>query len=253
MLDMSKSSQNILNSLAMSLQGAAHLDDQKNIFAQFIVKTGFDKFFYIPLSFENDDHIKLHCSNFPKPFIDAYLKNEHIFADPMIISSRAATLPVTWSSDQINESLMTKQARDIKSLYQQYGLKRGLSITVRGARNRHAVLLAVCTKSEQEFQFQADSHHLTIMAAGYLYHNAMSDLLRNSPFYQHNDYLTLTSKQQEILRLAALGKSKWEISVIIGMSEATVHYHLRDIGRRLETQGVTATVAKALSLGYISL
>jgi LuxR family quorum sensing-dependent transcriptional regulator len=63
----------------------------------------------------------------------------------------------------------------------------------------------------------------------------------------------LTRREKEILRWVAGGKTAWEISQILSISDATVRQHLKVVARKFETPNKTATVVAALRRGEIPL
>jgi LuxR family quorum sensing-dependent transcriptional regulator len=63
----------------------------------------------------------------------------------------------------------------------------------------------------------------------------------------------LTAREREVLRWAADGKTSWEVSVILRISERTVKFHLLQASRKLNAVNRTSTVAKALARGLIKL
>jgi len=62
----------------------------------------------------------------------------------------------------------------------------------------------------------------------------------------------LSARQREVLHWVAVGKSTWEISEILNISERTVYFHLVGAAAKLDTQGRTATCARALALGLLN-
>lgn len=62
---------------------------------------------------------------------------------------------------------------------------------------------------------------------------------------------TLTQRETECLTWTAVGKTSWEISVILSISESTATFHLRNAGVKLMASNRTHAVAKALHLGLI--
>ncbi|MEO8672358.1 MAG: LuxR C-terminal-related transcriptional regulator [Tahibacter sp.] len=64
---------------------------------------------------------------------------------------------------------------------------------------------------------------------------------------------TLTPREREVLHWAAIGKTSWEISMILLISERTVNFHLINAARRLQVKGRGPACARALALGIISL
>ncbi|WP_161786881.1 LuxR C-terminal-related transcriptional regulator [Cupriavidus sp. SK-4] len=63
----------------------------------------------------------------------------------------------------------------------------------------------------------------------------------------------LSRRQREILQWAAIGKTTWEISTILAISESTVYFHLNVAASKLNTRGRQATCARAVALGLLSI
>ncbi len=63
----------------------------------------------------------------------------------------------------------------------------------------------------------------------------------------------LSPRECEVLRWSAIGKTAWEISMILRISECTVNFHLRQAAKKLRTKGKCATCARAVALGLILL
>ncbi|MEX0729521.1 MAG: helix-turn-helix transcriptional regulator [Aquisalimonadaceae bacterium] len=61
----------------------------------------------------------------------------------------------------------------------------------------------------------------------------------------------LTSRETEALRWLTLGKNNWEIARILGISERTVKFHLRNAFTKLDVNNRTQAAAKAQLLGLI--
>lgn len=73
-----------------------------------------------------------------------------------------------------------------------------------------------------------------------------------SPPMGHSlDTVSLTQRESECLTWTANGKTSWEISVILGVSESTATFHLRNAGVKLKASNRAHAVAKALHLGLI--
>ena len=61
----------------------------------------------------------------------------------------------------------------------------------------------------------------------------------------------LTPRETECLKWAAAGKSEWEISQILGISEHTAERHLLNAKTRLGAVNRVQAVAEAIRLGLI--
>ena len=61
----------------------------------------------------------------------------------------------------------------------------------------------------------------------------------------------LTRRERDALGFVADGKTDWEISVILGVSEATVRFHVDNARRKLEATNRAHAVARMASRGWI--
>lgn len=63
----------------------------------------------------------------------------------------------------------------------------------------------------------------------------------------------LTEREAECLRWAAQGKTSWEIGHILGLSERTANFHIRNACAKMNVRGRQAAIAQALRAGYLDL
>jgi DNA-binding CsgD family transcriptional regulator len=63
----------------------------------------------------------------------------------------------------------------------------------------------------------------------------------------------LSLREREVLCWSAAGKTSWEISVILHLSERTVNFHLQQAARKLQVKGRRAACARAVALGLIAM
>ncbi|MCE4555824.1 helix-turn-helix transcriptional regulator [Roseateles cellulosilyticus] len=61
----------------------------------------------------------------------------------------------------------------------------------------------------------------------------------------------LTKRELDVLSWTAQGKTAWEVSVILGMSEKTVNFHLGNVMRKLEVNSKHQAVLKCMSAGLL--
>jgi DNA-binding CsgD family transcriptional regulator len=66
------------------------------------------------------------------------------------------------------------------------------------------------------------------------------------------DHIELTPRERECLKWAAVGKSEWEISQILGISEHTSEKHLLNAKSKLGAVNRVQAVAEAIRRCYIS-
>ncbi len=61
----------------------------------------------------------------------------------------------------------------------------------------------------------------------------------------------LTPREREVLNWIKEGKTSWEASIILSISERTVNFHIRNIKRKLNAVNRSQAIAKAISHGII--
>lgn len=67
-----------------------------------------------------------------------------------------------------------------------------------------------------------------------------------------DENVVLTQREYDCMTWTARGKTAWEISVILGISESTATFHLRNAGIKLKASNRTHAVAKAIQSGLIT-
>lgn len=62
----------------------------------------------------------------------------------------------------------------------------------------------------------------------------------------------LSEREIDCMRWAAAGKTSWETAIILGISERTVNFHLRNACCKLQAPNRRAAVAVALYKGILT-
>ena len=63
----------------------------------------------------------------------------------------------------------------------------------------------------------------------------------------------LSKREKEVLLWSKRGKSSWEISAILNISERTVNFHVNNIMQRLNVVSRIQAVAVAIERGLINM
>jgi LuxR family transcriptional regulator of spore coat protein len=61
----------------------------------------------------------------------------------------------------------------------------------------------------------------------------------------------LTQREVSCLQWAALGKTSWEMGVILGLTERTINFHIHNACRKLGVHGRQAAITAALQAGLL--
>jgi DNA-binding CsgD family transcriptional regulator len=59
---------------------------------------------------------------------------------------------------------------------------------------------------------------------------------------------SLSTREREVLKWLKLGKTSWDISVILRISERTVNYHVSNIMKKLDVTNRLQAVLEAVNL-----
>jgi transcriptional regulator EpsA len=191
--------------------------------------------------------------DYPEDFLKIYF-NKLIFEDPLIKEWLSNWKPQIWSA--IYYQKYPKQTNPyLKSLSEDYNLKEGISYGFPDPEMRLAT----------HFSFGRSPERLSPRFAKILeiilphVHQAFIRVLRKEEMLPSEPYLEwnkikgtrLSLREVEILKWAKEGKTNWEISKILGISERTVKFHLQNILRKLDAVSRGHAIAKAMELGLL--
>jgi len=194
---------------------------------------------------KNNKYIFVDLVNhsYKKDWIDLYVSNKFIDVDPVIIYSEEYNEPFQWS--EIYQKDQTPNVQNFIEFSGDYGLESGASYRFEPIRltDRMDFMLFNITNMEHR---NADVAYFIMKSLLPVYYHILSS--RNNLI--KND-ICLSKKEVAILSWASSGKTSWEIGRIIGISECTVKYHLRNIYQKLNVNNRSFAIARAISLGLI--
>lgn len=194
--------------------------------------------------------------NRPTPFYSAtyspawcqhYQHSNYVDVDPVVRLGMTGLLPIDWSVFDLHDS----KRRRIFGEAKEFGLGRqGLTFPIRGRGTETAIFSINVDMADKEwgaykracmseFQLLAHYFHTTVIRVegGVL------------PDYEAR----LAPRERECLQWAAVGKTAWETSMILNISEATVRVYLDSARHKLDSITKVQAVAKAIALGIIKV
>lgn len=169
-----------------------------------------------------------------------YKARSYVALDPVIRAGFSSLLPVEWSGLDARDSRLKRffgEAGD-------FGVGHsGISIPIRGRCGDRALLTLTTAQSPREWKHAIPRLKRDFQMAGYHLHQTILRAEgRDCPIPR------LTPRELECLKWKAAGKTDWETSMILGLSEKTIRFYL-DIARvKLNATNVTHAVAKAIHL-----
>lgn len=209
---------------------------------------GFDKFRYGFITEHHTinkpiDHAIAY--NFPEDWMKYYIEKGYFDIDPVKKMIPMMRAPFDWDHINMHQKL-SKKEQEFMNLAKDAGLVKGVGLSVHTAYGEVA-----------GFGFASGDKNLVITneILGILhmlsmqFHNAYMEL-HKIPNPSHNRII-LTAREKDVLTWLAMGKSVGVIAQILGISENSVGYYMKNCYKKLEANTKIMAVTKALYLGLI--
>lgn len=178
-----------------------------------------------------------------------YVKHELARKDELMMNGQHNPDYVTWEMFREKRDVSAEQVR-IFNEASEFGLQDGLFIPEpQNDGSLFAVALLSQRKIERRFKLLASLHMM-----GISYSSAVRRLVSQTRGFltlPGEKPVSLTKRQSECLLWVRAGKTDWEISQILGISEHTVIEHLEEARKRLNVKTRTQAVINAIHLGLI--
>jgi DNA-binding CsgD family transcriptional regulator len=183
--------------------------------------------------------------NTPKAFLEAARNVEDSLRDPVLKRLRRLSVPFIYDQDlYVNEA-----AADLWEEQARFGYRTGISVALHLPAGRHFLL-----GFDRSRPLPQDDVKLTRLLADLqlLAVHAQDAALRLLDEPENSSPPPrLTVREVEILQYTMDGKSAWAIGQILGLSEHTINFHLRNVMKKLDSASKHQAVLKALALGLL--
>lgn len=182
-------------------------------------------------------------NSWPKAWYERFTGGGYFHCDSVGQWAMRTGQPFTY--DEVPDAFrMPCKARRIRAEAKSFGLADGLVVPIRSIGHRQSVLsFSSGFRSDLGPQDRAALHLIAIYAENVL--------VRPSADAPARQYLTM--REREVLAWVAEGKSAWETSAILSLSERTVTKHLEHIRAKLKVVTTAQAVAEALRCGELTL
>jgi DNA-binding CsgD family transcriptional regulator len=183
---------------------------------------------------------------------EEYLREGFLNIDPVFTAARYTCAPISWADARQGTGLFAHiplhpRAPEVMNRARDHGYADGLTLPI-----HYGNLITVTSCFIQE---STDREAVDISVR----HSGEASLLilhlreRLSVFLERPGALPgLTPCQMEALRWVSAGKTNSEIAVIMGMSDHTVSWHLRQAMSRLQVHTRAQAAARAIQLGILN-
>lgn len=188
-----------------------------------------------------------HFGNPSPEWTAHYLQNQHYLNDGVVRHALTSSSPVRWTEMRAKLGLPRPEAQ-VFGEASEFGLRDGLVTPVHQVSGNISAVTA--TSGETLDLSPTDLLSIRLLS---LYYCSFGIMLKEREQIRGAPTITLTPRQRECLQWVRAGKTSWEISEIMSISERTVIFHLEAACKRLDVHTRHQAVVEALMLGLIAL
>lgn len=187
---------------------------------------------------------RFYFNNWPADWLAIYQQNSIFADDPVVAEARRRLTPFTWS-DLERGGRLSRDAEAIFALGRSYGWADGLAVPIHGPAGYEGVVSMAALRP-----LALDARERAVLRAMAL---AVHDRCREAEgFGQHSQPLAqLTGRELECMQWVAAGKSEKQVAGLLGISQATVHFHIERAKKKLRIRNRTEAIALLVLNGRI--
>ena len=187
-----------------------------------------------------------YASGYPKAWQRIYLERGYMDVDPTIRHCVLHTTPVLWTEALFAEAGCPELLKEAHT----YGLGYGISVpTHEGMGLRSMVSLArehaIDYASAEAVQLTQSAQVIAAVA-----HRAYRQLVQSDLLDEPSR--PLSEQEKCCLRWVAAGKTSWEVSLILQISESTAVFHIKNVMEKLGAKSRAQAIAIAFRMGLLT-
>ncbi len=182
--------------------------------------------------------------DWPKEWMERYVSLNYVDRDPLVTYMKRTPSSVYWH-EAVELVNADRAGREVYGDAKAFKLNDGFAmplVTLEGE-------IVMVSLGGDEIELSPEALQIISLASTFAVGRAMQ-LSAQKPVIEHRP--ELTDREKECMRWAALGKSEWEISQILGISEHTSEKHLLNAKAKLGAANRVQAVAEAIRHGYIT-
>ena len=184
--------------------------------------------------------LKVANHNWPTEWAIMYTGEELYKKDPVFLFNYEPCTSVEWKD--ATERFSGSPNKDIMSRACEFRLKYGISSGICGGSSKGSIFSFASERN------RFSSHHLKILD---LLTPHIHQALVKTLDAQTKADIDLSNREKEVLCWMREGKTNWEISMILNISERTVKFHVQNIERKLNAVNKAHAIAIAMDNGLV--
>lgn len=221
----------IIGDFVEKIRNADEIDELRSIFESTVGQLGFRYFTYHIVRVPGlGNRLPYVVTTYPDQWVSHYISEGYVHVDPILTQGPKSVVPFSWNDIALPDDLSKKQVK-LFSEADDYGIANGMSVPIHGPSGEFASMSMVADGSVKAAgDTTARYKHLVHLLALY-YHNHTGAILlsKHAPVAVPH----LTDRERECLNWVSKGKTTWDISMILGIAERTVIFHIENAKKKL--------------------
>lgn len=224
---------------------SANMREMQIAFGRAVGQFGFDKFSFVQALGPNRSIIdpEMKFGHQHDRWYRRYAERKYYYNDPSLKKLMLSPVPFAWSDTPL--ATLKKEEQRVRLAAAETGAKNGFVVPIEGMERE--LFVVRLTTPEKDFDPQARQ---TLYTLGLMYSTIGLNKFGKSKRLPR--FSPLTFREAECLRWVSEGKSDWDISEILGISQHTVHEHLERGKAKLKARTRTQAAVHAAVNGWLS-
>ncbi len=220
-------------------------DEILNEMEKALGRFGFEHFILtgLPNPHEKLNQNMVLARKWPQRWLDFYIKQNYVAADPVVRLCRNTVNPFEWSDAPFDRTVEPR-ALDVMNHASDFRMANGFCIPIHGLTGYEACVSLGGVNLDMSPRTKPALHLMGM----YAFERIRQLITANSDSRADR----LTQREREVLTWSAIGKTSAEVAEIMNLSKRTVDEYAVRAARKLRAQNKTHAVVKALQQRLIS-
>lgn len=229
---------NIFQKFVERLDASEDIDSFRMAMAEAAAAFDLPCFAYARMPPQSEGTVTL-VSTYPVRWTDHYLRSHYEILDPVIRISHQTVRPFEWGQHADGPDLTHRQ-REFFEEASSFGICCGFTIPIQDGRGPVAAVTFASSGRREVFvrSIRMNARVLQLMAISLHAHARRKLSHSTDPGGEQ-----LSPREMECLLWAAKGKSAWATAKILGISDATVKFHLGNVRKKLNVTSIRQAIA----------
>ncbi len=230
------------------MNAVSSIDEFSKILEFHVGSLGFDKFAYHLVRPPQGPRHRFYLDTYPQDWNSYYIKRDYVNTDPVVKCTVRSLIPFRWDAFFKDPNIGSGQLRVLNEA-RDFRINNGMTVPIHGPGRALAEFSVATEHNTAKFDelWVRQRHHIHVLS--FYVHEA---ILRDHFSPPMHTVPQLSPREREGLLWTARGKTAWEISEILSISEETVVQYLKSAQVKFGVHKKTHAVVKAILFGYIT-